>query len=97
MEAYGKLLCRNNDIYISPDANNVVELGTREFPYKTLDHANIEVFNFWLDKNRPVVVKLEENTLNRIYFEDRPIFIFERPSFTIFTYTNRIDENGDYA
>ena len=44
----GSKYCRSL-IYVNPDSSSDVEIGTIEHPYKTIDSAFNEVWNYWTD------------------------------------------------
>jgi hypothetical protein len=66
-------------------------MGTLEYPYKTLDQAFIEVWNFWTDLTHAVEIRVMEETNNTIWYKERPLLMFMRDSITLKTYTIRTD------
>jgi len=45
-----KVYCRRSgNLYVNPDSTEIMELGTVNYPYKTLESAFIEVWNYWTD------------------------------------------------
>ena len=53
---------RSFDYYVDPSSNNVIELGTRQYPFKHLGLAFVELLNFHSNSDRTINVYLRENT-----------------------------------
>ena len=50
------------DYYVDPSSNNVIELGTRQYPFKHLGLVFVELLNFHSNSDRTINVYLRENT-----------------------------------
>lgn len=72
----------------------MAELGTIDYPYKTIDHPSLEVWNYWKDDPRDVEVKLMEDTDCKIYFQENPFIWFNRTKVTVLSYTTRTEGDG---
>ena len=59
-------LCRSFQYYINPDSDSVVELGTKEHPYKNINFALVEILNFQSHSDRNISIYLMEGTTNNI-------------------------------
>ena len=59
-------VCRGFNYYVDPTSSSVVELGTKQFPYKSLALVFVELLNFHSNTNRTINVYLKENTTNYI-------------------------------
>lgn len=59
-------MCRGFDYYVDPTSSSVVELGTKQFPYKSLGLVFVELLNFHANSNRTINVYLKEMTTNYI-------------------------------
>lgn len=55
-------------------------------PYKTIDEAFIEIFNYWTATNA-VNVLVKEGTTNNIYFQERPLIVNRKDNVVIKTYS----------
>lgn len=78
--------CRGSSIYVNPDSTSPIELGTMDHPYKTIDQAFIEVFNYW-GSSDAVDILVKESTTNKIYFQERPLVVNRKDNIQIMTYT----------
>lgn len=78
--------CRSNKIYVDSTSTSTTELGTLADPYKTIDQAFIEIFNYWPAAD-PVDVMVKEGTDNKIYFQERPLIVNRKDNVQIMTYT----------
>ena len=54
--------CRSFDYYVDPTSTAVVELGTMQFPYKSLPLVFVEMLNYHANTNRTINIYLKENT-----------------------------------
>lgn len=77
--------CREDSIYINPGSTVTLELGTMNHPFKTIDQAFIEIFNYW-DPTNTVNVLVLEATTNKVYFQERPLIVNRNDNIEIMTY-----------
>ena len=54
--------CRGFDYYVDPTSSAVVELGTMQFPYKSLALVFVEMLNYHANTARTINIYLKENT-----------------------------------
>ena len=54
--------CRSFDYYVDPTSTAVVELGTMQFPYKSLALVFVEMLNYHANTARTINIYLKENT-----------------------------------
>jgi len=78
--------CRTEPIYVNQQSPHVIEMGTYQYPYKTLEHSSIEVWNWWEDSSATVNVNLLEGSNNTVYFAERPVMFYKRNQVYIKTY-----------
>ena len=45
-QVHNLTFCRGYDYYVNPDSTEILELGTKQYPYKNLMLPFIEIFNF---------------------------------------------------
>ena len=53
---------RSFDYYVDPSSNSVIELGTRQYPFKYLGLVFVELLDFHSNSDRTINVYLRENT-----------------------------------
>ena len=59
-------VCRSFDYYVDPTSTAVIELGTLQYPFKSLGFVFVELLNFHANTERTINVYLKENTKNYI-------------------------------
>ena len=58
---------------MNPDSDSIVELGTKDYPYKQLSYVLIEILNYHSHSNRNLTVYLMEQTTNILGFKQANI------------------------
>ena len=58
---------------MNPDSESIVELGTKDYPYKQLSYVLIEILNYHSHSNRNLTVYLMEQTTNVLGFKQANI------------------------
>jgi hypothetical protein len=58
--------CKATEIYVDFTSEMPLELGTKEFPYKELADAFLEVFSIINGSNQQVSILVKENTTNKL-------------------------------
>ena len=53
---------RSFDYYVDPSSTSIVELGTKQFPYKSLALVFVELLNFHSNTARTINIFIKENT-----------------------------------
>ena len=59
-------VCRGFDYYVDPTSTEVIELGTLQYPFKSLGFVFVELLNFHANTARTINVHLKENTQNYV-------------------------------
>ena len=59
-------VCRGFDYYVDPISTEVIELGTLQYPFKSLGFVFVELLNFHANTPRAINVHLKENTQSHI-------------------------------
>jgi len=55
--------CWDSNYYIDSSSKNVVELGTKQFPYKRINTALLEIFNLYTNNsNANIQLFIKEGT-----------------------------------
>ncbi|CAI2363934.1 unnamed protein product [Moneuplotes crassus] len=80
-----KAYCRGFNYYVNSNSTEVVELGTKEFPYKGLSLVFIELLNYLSHRDIIVNVYILENTAN--YLELNKNYIINITHVNILTYS----------
>lgn len=55
---HGLKVCRKLEYYVNPLSESILELGTRKYPYKTVNLVLMELFNFLSDIESTITVKI---------------------------------------
>ena len=59
-------VCQGFDYYVDPTSIELIELGTLQYPFKSLGFVFVELLNFHANTARTINVHLKENTQNYI-------------------------------
>ena len=59
-------VCRGFDYYVDPTSTAVIELGTLQYPFKSLGFVFVELLNFHANTARTINVYLKETTKNYV-------------------------------
>ena len=80
------LVCRSNDFYVDVYSESIIELGTRQYPYKSVSALFVELLNYHSNQDKSVVIYLKESQNH--YMEDGANYIMNITNVTITTYTD---------
>ncbi|CAI2376317.1 unnamed protein product [Moneuplotes crassus] len=80
-----KAYCRGFDYYVNSRSTEVVELGTKEFPYKNLKLVFIELLNYLSHRDITVNIYVRETTTN--YLELNKNYIINITNVNIMPYS----------
>ena len=64
-----RLICRSFEYYVDPESEAIVELGTKDYPYKQLSYVLIEILNYHSHTDHNLTVYLMEQTSNILGFK----------------------------
>ena len=78
-------LCRPTDYYVDPDSSEIIELGTKKYPYKNIALVFIEILNFHSNSNRSISIFLKEFTTS--YVMQAKNYIINMTSVSIDSYS----------
>ena len=59
-------ICRSNTYYVNPESTEIIELGTLEYPYKSIKYVFVEILNLHANSDRTINVILKEGTTDYI-------------------------------
>jgi hypothetical protein len=66
---HGIKLCRSYEYYVNPESEEVIELGTKEYPFKSVSLPFIEIFNYFSHSNANITIYLAEEIEHKILHE----------------------------
>jgi hypothetical protein len=58
---HGMKACRETQYYVNPSSDAIIELGTRAYPYKSINLALIEMFNHLSGNDVTITLKLSRS------------------------------------
>ena len=82
--------CRNKNIYVNPDSIEILELGTRKYPYKNLMLPFIELANFHSYKDVAINIYVHERSNIEIVADN--IYIVDVQKVNLVSYS-AVDPN----
>ena len=84
--------CRNPEYYIDATSKEILELGTKMYPYRTIKPVFSELLKIHSHHTISIVAYLKENT--NIFLEDSNAFVINITEFNFMTYTDTIGLPG---
>ena len=79
-------MCRSNELYVDIYSESPIELGTKQYPYKSAKTLFIELLNYHSNQDKSVAIYLKENQNH--YIEDGTSFILNITNVTMTTYSD---------
>ena len=79
-------MCRSNELYVDIYSESPIELGTKQYPYKSAKALFIELLNYHSNQDKSVAIYLKENQNH--YIEDGTSFILNITNVTMTTYSD---------
>lgn len=61
---HGLRVCRKLEYYINPSSESILELGTRVHPYKNINLALFDMFNFLTGDYKSAAIRLSQNDVH---------------------------------
>jgi hypothetical protein len=55
---HGLRICRKFEYFVDPLSEKIVELGTRSYPYKSINLVLYELFNFMTEVDSTIAIKV---------------------------------------
>ena len=83
---------RSLNYYVDPSSEKLMELGTQEFPFRTIFTAFIEIMGQFSNSDSEITIYIRENTT--VYIEDSSVFLLDLGLLTIDTYADSSTENN---
>lgn len=82
-------LCRSLDYYVDPTSTQVLELGTKENPYRNIGLVFLEILNIHSHTDRNITINLKESTL--IYMNQLRSYIINVTNVEIRSYSESVN------
>ncbi|CAI2367995.1 unnamed protein product [Moneuplotes crassus] len=76
-----KAYCRGLDYYVNPDSIEVIEAGTKEYPYRSLSLVFVELLNYFSNTNYTVNIYVMESTNNYLQLNRNYLINIGRVNF----------------
>lgn len=76
--------CRGFEYYVDPHSDEIIELGTLKYPYRTIKPVFFEILYHHSHSDRNIAIYLAENS--NIFIEDSTSFVLNITKVTITTY-----------
>lgn len=80
-----KFICRNFEFYVDTSSHEIVELGTINYPYKSMRSVFAEILNVFSHKNVNITILLRENAYS--FLSDDISYIINISSVKITSYS----------
>jgi hypothetical protein len=77
---------RGRNYYVDPTSNRVLELGTKNFPFKTFKAVSSEILNHFSYTDTNITIYLKEGS--QVYIEDDTTYFIELTDVKITSYSN---------
>jgi hypothetical protein len=81
-----KAYCRGSKYYVNPDSTEVVELGSKKYPYKSISLVFVELLNYFSFLDMTVNIYVMENTTNYMILGHN--YIINMTEVNIYTYAD---------
>ena len=85
-------ICRGNDFYVDSSSSSVLEIGSRDHPYKSMKSLMSEILNHHSNQDKEINIFLKSN--ERVYFEDGMNHIINITIVKIQTYSDQADDSS---
>jgi hypothetical protein len=79
-------ICRSTDFYIDPNSSDMLELGTKTYPYRSFKSVASKILNQFSFRNLNVSINLKEGS--RLYLEDDTTYFISLGVVTIQSYSD---------
>jgi hypothetical protein len=81
-------ICRTSEYFVDTSSIEILELGTKAYPYKSIRSPFIEVLNLHSHSTRQITINLMESTIN--YLPELSSYIINTTSVTLKPYSNTL-------
>jgi hypothetical protein len=77
--------CRSNEYYVNPESEEVIELGTFDYPFRSASLPFVEIFNYFSHSGKNVTINLAEGAVHKMNYEGH--IILNTPLVTVQPYS----------
>jgi hypothetical protein len=77
-------ICRSTNFYVDPNSSKMIELGTKEYPYRNFRAVSSEILNHFSYKKLNITIYLKTGT--KVYLEDDTTNFINIQNVTVTTY-----------
>ena len=92
---WNKPFCRGFNYYVDPDSTEVIELGTKSYPYKNIGLPFVEILNYHSHSTDNITLYLKEHTINMMLWKSN--YIINMTQLTIASYSEISTITPSYA
>ena len=85
-------VCRSLDLYVDPESSELMELGTKQYPYRHFRAASSEILNHYSFTDANIKIYLKEGT--RVYVEIDKTYFLSMGMINITSYSDSNDYPG---
>ena len=85
-------VCRSLDLYVDPESSELMELGTKQYPYRHFRAASSEILNHYSFTDANIKIHLKEGT--RVYVEIDTTYFLSMGMVNITSYSDSNDYSG---
>ena len=82
-------ICRGNNFYVDPESSSILEIGSRENPYRSMKPLTSEILNHHSNQDKEINIYLKENTMT--YIEDQTNYFINISTISISSYSETSD------
>ena len=84
--------CRSLNYYVDPSSSEIMELGTKQYPYRTISPVFSELTNHFSHTETEATIYVKEGTL--LYIEDSKAVVLNMTKVTVTTYSDSGSDAG---
>lgn len=94
-QLWDKPICRDFNYYVDPSSSEIIELGTKAYPYKSIGLPFVEILNYHSHSDRTIHVYLKENEDHQMLSETT--YIINITQVTVESYSETDSSTSIYA
>jgi hypothetical protein len=94
---HGMKACREPKYYVNPSSDAIIELGTRAYPYKSINLALIEMFNHLSGNDVTITLKLSRSDPHYIKHHATALNDITHVIFEPYDPTTKQDYENEYG
>lgn len=87
-------VCRSLEFYVDPQSTEVMEFGTKQYPYRYFKYASSEIINQFSHKDVEITVYQKEGT--DVYIKEGDTFFLNITKVAVKSYSDSVD-SPDYV